>query len=418
MPVTVPTQRLRSTVQSGSLNNTDAGSPGTAVLTTKVQYGALAVGVRKFVPNTTATTTATIPAVNSAPTNAGWRMSSDIVSGERVRASVQSSNQMFVGVQQDSGSALTVAITVICFLDGVEIARGTSDAAATTGTTTIVHTVSFNVSGEVTSATTNPRLSWEIYCTASGLNLNAISAVNISLVLNISTQSNPSIFAVDYNRTTNDTPGTPADTATRTFIGSRTTSESTTQIDTARRSSSLLRVTAEVLSTMAETAARQALYQRLTSDSHAMTEVATRTQVSFRRSTENYTIPTDSAQRTVSNSRTTGDTNIQIDTAQKTITYQRVTLYQFQPQDDPPSAQFRAIRGFILDEFDNPYTQGATVMLIRDDGIVVQTTTSDQTGAYVFPRNFLDTHTYTVAAFATISGSPYQAITERGLVPV
>lgn len=420
MPVTPPTQIFRSVVQSGQFNNSDTGTAA-AVITSKVAYAALATGYRRFIPNTTSTTApADLPAVNAAPTNSGWRMASDILTGERVRITALQSFQCYVAAQQDSGMNLTANFSVIAFLDGVEIGRGTSPSTAMTGTTTIVHEITVNCPDTKTSTTTNPRLHFEVYCRVTGLNGNAISAVNISMVLNTAAGSRaiPPQFAVDYTRTTPDSQAS-TDTATRTFTGSRTSSEVTNQADTASRTGSFSRFTAEALSTMAETAARQVLYQRLTSNSHAMTEVATRTQVSFRRSTENYTIPTDSAQRTTTASRTTGDTNIQIDTAQKTITYQRVTLYQFQPQDEPPSAQTRHIAGVVRNSDGTPYLGGATVILIREDGIVVQTQTSSVVdGSYDFPRNLLDTHNYTVAAHTFITGAPHQAVTPRALSPV
>jgi hypothetical protein len=242
-------------------------------------------------------------------------------------------------------------------------------------------------------------------------------------------------------RAGSDSQSSTADTGSRVVASARLASEATSQTDVARRTAAVVRVSPETTSTVdaarrvssyvrvapdstggADVAVRAVTFARLVSEAvPVLTETATRTQANFRRSTDNQTVQLDVAQRGIGKSVTTFETTEMTDSASKSITYARITLYQFQAGDEPPVNQVRHITGVVRNSDGTPYELGATVILIREDGIVVQTQTSSTSvasyGLYDFPRNFLDTHTYTVAAHTMVAGAPQQAVTPRALSP-
>jgi hypothetical protein len=402
---------------SGSIKQLATATTGTSA--TKINFPALTVlsATAKF--NTEVTTNAATGAVPAAPVAFGASGWQTVVFDSLGDGGVTRASTVPVQMSFTASAAITITATAILLIDGVEIGRGTVSAACTTTATSFTANVSVAAGTTFTSSSV-----FQCVVYGTGTNASVTTAVNVTLNYNATSRVQSGLtYTINASRTGSESSA-QTDTASRTNATSRTASDSggTGQTDSARSGGSTYNRTAsQAMSNPADSTARQVTFARVTAETlSAMADTASRTQVDFRRATQNDTVPVDTALRVISITKTSPETGgtSQTDVASKTITYQRVTLYQFQPQDEPASAQTRAIRGYILNEDHTPFTGGATVMLIREDNVVVQTTTSDQYGAYVFPRNLLDTHTYTVAAFAYSGGSPVEAITERGLVPV
>jgi len=418
MPVTPPQQVFRSTVQNatGPIDNTST-TTAASVITTKVQFPALTTGIRKFQPQATATATATIPSAPATFSGVGWRMDADI-STEKVATYASTNWSCTIGLQQDSGTNLQGTVTVIAFLDGAEVGRGTSSGATLNGTTTVSFGVTIAIPSVVQSSTSNPRLQFEVYFTATGLNTNAVSSTNISLVLNVTSTVTPGQLSVAYVRTASETP-TATDSASRTNSTTRTASESTGQTDTATRVFTGSRRTSDSHGT-SDAATRQPAYARISAETlSAMAETAARAQTDFRRAVDSEAIPVDSPSRVVTTTRTSSETTGITDVAQKTITYGRTTREYFAPADPPVTVPDRAIRGYVRNSDGTIFYGGATVYLVRDsDGYICGVQTSSVfDGSYVFLRDHTDTATYHVEGYATVGGIAEQDTTERGLVP-
>lgn len=405
------TQYPTPTLISGGIRELSA-TASTAASTTKVTIPALTVVAvtRRFSPEFTSSATTALP---STFDNLGWQMNTDIIALSD--AGVTRASTIVVALRLQADRATTVVPQVALYVSGTLLGTATGASTNLVANTAATINCSVSVAADI-AIPANGKIQLAVLTT--GTNIDALNACLITLLY---TATGTSVGALTYTinaaRTGSDSSN-QNDSNSRVVATSRTGSESTSQSDSDSRVVAYQRRTNDAQTSTA-TAIRQATYRPIGADSLAnVTDTATRTQVDFRRANQNDTTAIDTAQRAVAKTITSSESTNQTDVASKTITYQRITLYQFQPQDEPASAQVRAIRGYVLNADHTPFTQGATVLLIREDGIVVQQTTTAQDGSYVFPRNFLDTHTYTVAAFATVGGSPYEAITQRGLVPV
>jgi hypothetical protein len=386
---------------------------------TKASQAALAVGTLlvQMAPEATVSAANTVPAAPATWNRVGWITSvplDALSDGGTTRAAT-----VPVILSWTSSTAGSVTFTVILFADNAEIGRGTLTAATTTAAAP--YTVNVTVNAGV-SFPANATLGMSVY---------ALLPANVG------------VSAVTYtlNYGTSATTGTNIAPVTYSINAGRTGSESTSQTDSARSNGSSYQRTASDSHSSTQTASRVAAYARTAPDSTTATETAIRNaifaktgadtmptmvdtgqrqQASFRRGTDNQIPQADTAIRQIIKNLTSSDATSQTDVASKTITYQRVTLYQFQPGDEPASAQTRHIQGVVYNSDGvTPYLGGANLLLVREDGIVVQTQVSSTVdGSYSFPRNLLDTHTYTVVAHTFITGSPYQAVTPRALTPV
>lgn len=420
MSVTPASQIFRSTVQSGSLYNASTTS-STTDITTKVTYAALTTGIRQFVPGTTSTATATIPAVGSAPTNAGWRMDTDIVSGEKVQVLAGSSNTVTIRLQQDSGTNLTVNCTVIVFLDGVEVGRGSSASAALNGTTAVNHGCAVSYPTTVTSATSNPRLSWEVYITATGTNLNALNSVNVSMIVNSGSVANGFAMPVNYVRSSSESgPTLPSTSSTRVVAQQRPASDAaSTPSGSGLRAVSTNRLPSEGPFLPTTSALPTTNYHQIATDAASSSlDSVLSVQSDYRRASDLSNISTDdTARRVVTSRRALVDSMMTTDSVVKLVIYGRTVRYDFVPGDQPLIDPTRQVTGVIRNGDGTPYLGSATVYLVRDDNLVVASTLSSPTdGSYNFLRNSYDTSTYYVVAF-TDGGFPMEGVTERGLVP-
>lgn len=186
---------------------------------------------------------------------------------------------------------------------------------------------------------------------------------------------------------------TRAGTYSRTITDSQPTSDSTNQ------NSSHPRTTTDTL-TLSDTTTRVYVAVRATTDSALTSDVTSRSAITFRRlATDNFTTS---------------------DATQRALIYGRFT-YEYPAGVTPDyTVQFptRQIAGTVFDhETGNPVA-GATVKLYRDsDDKLVQTATSDGSGAFAFPRDLYDPYTYHYTADYTVTGTQYHGISDRGLVP-
>ena len=394
------------------------GSTTAASTATKLTFAALAVlATGQFTPEATVNTGTAVQAVGPPWNGVGWR-SADIV--PLSDTGVLLAGTYSLNIRATASAAITAAtFTAILYLvtatSSAEIARATSGGAATSLATAVATDFAFSFGVLQTNIPANGKLVVSLF-------LQGTNAAAASQTVTITTGTNSVLtpptptYQITSARTGSESQGS-TQAASRVVATSRSASETQTPTDSGARVASYSRIVSEAQAII-DTASRVQTLNRATSEVRpAQIDSVTRT-TSINRSVPDTISTTDSASRVIGLTKTSSETTSQADTGIKTVTYSRVTLYQFQPGDEPASAQTRAIRGYILNSDHSVFTSGATVMLIRDDGVVVQTQTSAQDGSYVFPRNFLDTHTYTVAAFATVSGSPVEAITERGLSPV
>lgn len=420
MSGTVGVLYLRPTLIAGSIRELGAGS-APASSATKATYANAGTGIRQFNPEASSSAVATIPTDGSAPRNIGWRMVPPI---QNAGATANPADPVEYAAQTWNVSLLTSSdtnavagtLTAIVYVGGVERGRLTSGLITFGGAATS-QVLAVPIAAFTSDADAKIQVEAYVEVTVGGVNLNG---VNITLH-NGSSQSTINAngtFIVRSTRTTSDTI-TQTDTAQRTTTTSRTTLDTGVTTDTARRVASVVRTVLDAIAVPVDSASRVITFARLGAEIlAAIAESATRVLSYIRRPSETTT-QIETARRVINLSITAVDYVTMTAVASKSITYLRVTRDQFAPTDDPPSNQIKQVAGVVYNNDGTPYLGGATVILIREDGVVVQTATSSTVnGSYNFPRNFLDTHSYTVAAHTSISGSPYQAVTPRALAPV
>ena len=415
MSADLPRQYLTGTVQSGSIYNATTATTSAANTNTKITVAAGTTGTYLVLPNATQSATTTVPAQPAPmPTNV-WRMDTDINSTERV--GVLSGASWAGSVNLASSASLTMNATVIAFLDGVEVARGTSTSAAVT--TAVNQGISL-ATRAVESTAAASRLQFAIYITVSGLNLNVLSSTTITVAVGgTNSYVDPTFYYVAYGRTSSDTYPTATDTATRTQSDVRSAADALTLPTAAgQRAITANRQPSESL-TQAASTVFTATYPRISADATPSSlDSVLSVQADFRRASDLSNLATDdTARRVVTSRRALVDSMMTTDSALKLVIYGRTARYDFVPGDQPLIDPTRQVTGVIRNGDGTPYLGSATVYLVRDDNLVVASTLSSAAdGSYNFLRNSYDTSTYYVVAF-TDGSLPQEGVTERGLVP-
>lgn len=414
MAADAPRQYLTATAD-GAFRATTTATNSAASTLTRVTYPALGTGVRPVNPEATNATAGTVPAgPNSTPRGIGWRapaMDDEFIGWEEGQSWDAA---MFIA----SSSSLTLTIHCIAYLDGQEVARGESAAVAVTSG--VQRAIPMTTTARI-SATAVPRLTFEFYVEATGLNANAISTTTVTISTGgTNSYVDPGTYFINYVRTAPETAPDSLDSTLRTQSDFRRVSEEeAVAAASATRTTTGVR-TAEVASPAATDAASSSeIYSRSASDAgSATTDAAARTQADFRRAPESASVPqADAALRVVDFWRTVADVTVQDASAIKLVTYGRAVRHQFAPGDDPLLDPTRTIEGTVRMPDNSAYLGEATVYLVRSDDVVVASTTSSPVdGSYVFLRNSYDAATYYVVAFAD-GATPREGVTERGLVP-
>lgn len=141
-----------------------------------------------------------------------------------------------------------------------------------------------------------------------------------------------------------------------------------------------------------------------------------RTYLAYRPESTEQVYGIDSLTRTAQLNRGENETVQGIDSVARALTY--VRYVHDGPGDDALRNNPSKSISDIVTQSDGktPYLGGATVLLIREDNVIVQGTTSSTVdGSYEFIRNTDDPYTYSVIAYD--DADSLQAITPRGLAP-
>ena len=416
MSADVVRQYLTGVTQSGSIDNATASTTSAANTNSKITVAAGATGNYLVIPGATqSAATATVPAQPALMTTAGWRMDTDLNSTERV--GFLAGQTWAAAITLASSASLTLNVTVTAFLDGTEVARGSSTAAAVTTATqqTLTMTSIANV-----SAAAAARLQFNCYVIVSGLNLNILSSTTVTVSLGgTSSYVDPTYYYVAYDRTSSNTLPSAADASSRTSAVGRSGSDALTLPTAAgQRAITANRQPSESL-TQAASTVFTATYPRISADATPSSlDSVLSVQADFRRASDLSNLATDdTARRVVTSRRALVDSMMTTDSALKLVIYGRTARYDFVPGDQPLIDPTRQVTGVIRNGDGTPYLGSATVYLVRDDNLVVASTLSSAAdGSYNFLRNSYDTSTYYVVAF-TDGSLPQEGVTERGLVP-
>lgn len=394
-------------------------------------WSATAVSTRRVVPFTNQTSSTAEPAANAAASGNGWRLRTvdvDAASGEP-RVVVAGSTSVVCSLT--TGSYALLAASPSYRLMGIlyklsaagvstEVGRATSTltvAATTTQTftATFAHAVITLQPGET--------LQVEMYVTGAatanvlGTVTNNVCTVDLGAVTGLDLASPLRTVAT---RSAADSSPAATDSAVRSQVDVRRTTDAAVVPDASTtRTTTGVRVAADSTSST-DLAVSTETYPRGASEtSPATTDVAARTQTNYRRVPDAVSLlQADASRRTVDFRRAVEQLDVALASALKLVTYGRSVRHQFAPGDDPLVDPTRWITGVVRLPNNAAYLGGATVYLVRNDDVVVASTTSSEVdGSYVFARNSFDSATYYVVAF-TDGALPREGVTERGLVPV
>lgn len=427
-----PTYYALKTQVTGQTYKLSGTAGGSGSYTTSVSIPALSAVavVRQFIPEVAGTSAnATIPAATATFGSgaAGWASTSaDPLIQYGDAGSFVGTESLIFNLQYSPNAAITAGqatFTVIIFLNGTEIGRGTLASAAVAANAAGTGFVSIGLANNL-PIPANSVIACAVY--VSSTNLSVTTALSIGIVTGAGPNYiNALVARIIATRSTGDSTS-QADTSSRALSLFKTAGESTGSTDAASRTQAVFRAGSESTS-LTDVASRNILAPRTGSELTAQVDAASRVSTDFRRAVDVATNPVDGAARAITKSITISDSMTTIiDTAQKTITYGRGAREYFQPTDPPVTVPTKHIAGIVRDSAGlawttaNGQTSGATVTLIRDsDGLVISSQISSLTdGSYSFVRDFYDTNTYTVKGFVSVAGTPEQDITRPGLVPV
>jgi hypothetical protein len=320
MSVSVATQELRSTPISGTVFAMNTAT-GAVDLTTKAGYANLGTGITRFSPTATRATRDTIPAVDGAAANMGWRMDADVAPlGDPVQF-IADTWPVVVKLHIDAGVTCTATLTAIAYVNGTEVGRGTL-ATQTIGTTAALYTI--NISTGAVTSSANPRIQVEVYVNIT-LGATAVGGYNVVLTMNDgASQIDPGLASVRASRVpTTEAIPSMTNTASRVVANVRRATETLPAIvDMPLRTGTSARLTTEAISVPLDSPRRAVAHVRPTSEIVAgVGDSSSRTTAVSRRPIEMLPVPTDTASRTGVSTRFTVD-NIPIpaDTPQRVVT--------------------------------------------------------------------------------------------------
>lgn len=409
------------TLISGSKRQLTTAGVATASNTKATQAAlALATLTIQWTPEATTAAAATIPATAAvAWNNIGWETASALDSlsdGGTTRAAT-----VPVILSLTASTAGSVTSTVILYANGVEIGRGSATTAIATAAT--VSTVNVAVTAGVAFAA-GAKLQMAVY---SVLPTNAsLGAITYTFNYGTSTTTGTNIAPVTYSisatRSASESAST-TDSAARSDSVARNGSvnDMDWEADSAQRSPAYARAGSDSLPAAADTASRSAAHPRIASESTGSTDSGLRTTGTVRRTANDFETEVDTAFRAITKNITATDvapTGSQ--SAQKIITFGRGAREYFTPTDLPITVPTKRIGGTVyLRATGARYLGGATVTLVRDDGLECGTTVSSTVdGTYSFIRDAFDTFTYsTRIKREVVSGQVEEAISQSGLVP-
>lgn len=409
----VASQFLRSTAISGNLKTLDV-SGGTASALTKASYGVTASGIRQFNPEATATTTATIPAVDGAARDMGWRMAADI-NAEPVLFTASNWSFSFNAVVAGVTTGPSVTFTAIAYVAGVEIGRGSSTAF----TLFASQVVTLNIAAGAVTTGANPRIQVELY---ANVTLAAVSVGTWTIECTTNHTSSfvdPGVYALRALRSSAATT-TPTAAIARTITAGRTGAVTTTPTVALRPRSITIGTPKAVTTTPSAANPRKAITvaapkavtttptvalgpRSVAPAPKAVTTtptVAASRRITANRSAAVTTTPSPGFARAVISARAFATTTtpaplLRLDIPQ--VALNRIIVGG--TPDWPLNAPTKAIAGVTRDSAGAVVT-AATVKLVRqlDDVVVSSQTSHATTGAYSFSRGTDDPYSYRVLA--------------------